>query len=176
MNILVDAHPVAIEAAQEAYVALSEMMTRGYQLKLSGIRIRATEENDIVEGIGASVNNQRLSISIPKSVPVGKVDEASLAWFSGTTDGVRSFAGSTLKDLIVHEMGHVLHKYPKRWDRNANAVPTPPKEVARAVSHYATENALEFVAETFNLLYNGERLPKAVMDQYREYGGPEVRQ
>lgn len=46
------------------------------------------------------------------------------------------------------------------------------RNIAGTVSEYATESPLEFVAETYSKLIQGQKLPEDVMALYRKYGGP----
>lgn len=79
--------------------------------------------------------------------------------------------------IFVHEMGHVLHSItnPQRfWDGKAGAphLDADWDRVAQGVSHYATQSALEFVAEVFCGTIMGRAYSGAIQTAYAALGGP----
>ena len=86
---------------------------------------------------------------------------------------------------LWHEMGHLLHDMNTSlkdnvWGRLSNnaektfLADNGKLETAGKISWYAQTNQYEFVAETFNALCAGKKLPKDVMDLYKYYKGPEL--
>jgi len=81
--------------------------------------------------------------------------------------------------VVIHEIGHILHEIANPglfWDfklnRQAESVNLRAANQGASVSMYAMTNPLEFVAETFAGLMAGKAYPGAVMDAYRDAGGP----
>ena len=86
---------------------------------------------------------------------------------------------------LWHEMGHLLHDMntslkDNRWGRLSKKAEKDfladnrKQEIAEKISWYAKVDPFEFVAETFNALCAGKKLPDDVMDLYRYYKGPEL--
>ncbi len=82
-------------------------------------------------------------------------------------------------------MGHLLHDMntslkDNRWGRLSKKAEKDfladnrKQEIAEKISWYAKVDPFEFVAETFNALCVGKKLPDDVMDLYRYYKGPEL--
>lgn len=80
------------------------------------------------------------------------------------------------KAIVVHEMGHVLHKTQSPdifWAMKADGNAFKGwRELATDVSQYATQNPLEFVAEVFTGTAFGITYSGAIMQKYAEFGGP----
>lgn len=77
--------------------------------------------------------------------------------------------------VVIHELGHVLHDVQSAaqfWDFKLGRDPGGYKELAVSVSHYAMNNALEFVAETFAGVMSGKRYTGTGMTAYANVGGP----
>lgn len=81
--------------------------------------------------------------------------------------------------VVIHEIGHVLHERSAGamfWDlklgRQDKATTAGVIGKGCDVSLYATNNALEFVAETFAGCMSGKRYSESVMEFYRSVGGP----
>lgn len=77
--------------------------------------------------------------------------------------------------VVIHELGHVLHDVQSAaqfWDYKLNRDPGGYVNHASNVSHYATTNALEFVAETFAGVMSGKRYGGTGMAAYGAVGGP----
>lgn len=93
--------------------------------------------------------------------------------------------GNSKFDILYHEMGHLLHHknvshadefWGKLSEKSEKAflADNGKLETAGKISWYAQTNQCEFVAETFNALCAGKKLPKDVMDLYKYYKGPEL--
>ena len=94
--------------------------------------------------------------------------------------------------LVYHEMGHIQHqnnigkdlfkqllkspksKLSKSAQELVNLFNKNKKAIASRVSKYATENVIEFVAETYTGLCEGIKYDSKVMDLYRKLGGVEI--
>ncbi|WP_016701160.1 hypothetical protein, partial [Actinoalloteichus spitiensis] len=82
---------------------------------------------------------------------------------------------------FVHELGHGLHtaQDPSQWLRvqdhslGGTQATSITAQSAPNVSHYATNNGLEFVAEVFTAHVYGETFPNDVRAEYAEWGGPQ---
>ena len=99
--------------------------------------------------------------------------------------GHASHRGNSKFDILYHEMGHLLHnkntslsehfwgrvsgKAEKAFLKDAEKL-----ETAGKISWYAQTNPKEFVAETFNALCAGRKLPDDVMKLYEYYKGPMI--
>lgn len=97
--------------------------------------------------------------------------------------GTATVRGNSKFDVIYHEMGHHLHAMNTSlkdsiWGRLSKKVAKlfksdPEKQkTAGIVSWYAQTNPKEFVAECFNALCAGRKLPDDVMKMYEYYKGP----
>jgi hypothetical protein len=80
--------------------------------------------------------------------------------------------------IVVHELGHVLHSQLSPslfWDCKGGDAKLGVgwDTLSTGVSHYATQNALEFVAETFTAtVVGGRQFNQAVKTAYAALGGP----
>lgn len=86
--------------------------------------------------------------------------------------------------IVIHELGHVLHEISNPgifWEEQRAMEARPPqpspnaagwRAVATAVSHYAGNNQLEFVAEVFAGRRIGKNYSAAVNTAYTALGGP----
>ena len=97
--------------------------------------------------------------------------------------GTATVSGNSKFDLLFHEMGHHLHAMntalkDSMWGRLSKKsqklfISDPEKQkLAGLVSWYAQTNPKEFVAECFNALCAGRKLPDDVMKMYEYYKGP----
>jgi len=93
-----------------------------------------------------------------------------------------SIRANSIYDVLYHEMGHMLHNMntslkdkiwgklgpgaTKEFQNNAEK-----QKIAGKVSLYAHTNQYEFVAECFNAMCAGRKLPDDVMKMYQEYKG-----
>lgn len=93
--------------------------------------------------------------------------------------------GNSKFDIIYHEMGHHLHCMNTSlkdsiWGRLSSKAAklfssdSEKQKVAGAISWYAQTNPKEFVAECFNALCAGRKLPDDVMKMYEYYKGPKL--
>lgn len=97
--------------------------------------------------------------------------------------GHASHRGNSKFDILYHEMGHLLHKMntslkERFWGRlsgkaeKAFLADSDKLKTAGKISWYAQTNPEEFVAECFNVLCAGRKLPDDVMKLYEYYKGP----
>ncbi|MDA3644960.1 hypothetical protein LZ318_03740 [Saccharopolyspora indica] len=84
---------------------------------------------------------------------------------------------------VVHELGHALHtaNNPTEFLLAQHKAMTKqgeskPGQSAMDVSHYATRNGLEFVAEVFTASAFGEKLSPKVVAEYEKLGGAPLKQ
>lgn len=159
----------AASAARDVESVLSEMEARGYRLPYSVAIEEGEEGQTSPEALWGESDD--LIVTVPRAT--GDLDAASRAYFGGTTtvDGVETdrYVGTTLRDLIIHEMGHVQH-----GEVNEDPIPADRKAAAARVSEYATTSTGEFIAESFTRLYRGEKLHPDSQKFYDELGGPKV--
>jgi hypothetical protein len=103
-------------------------------------------------------------------------------------DGTQRFFGNPKQNaqattIVVHEFGHLLHEVTNPgvfWaikDEIQNGILASAFDpnwgnIATQVSHYATHNALEFVAETFAGRRSGKNYGLAVTNTYAALAGP----
>ena len=102
-------------------------------------------------------------------------------------DGTTAFFGNPKQKaqgtaIVIHELGHILHEIRNPgifWEIQAQtekglAITSAPRWAAQAVkvSHYGTNNCLEFVAETFTGIPCGKTYDEGVMTAYGSAGGP----
>ena len=96
-----------------------------------------------------------------------------------------TYRGNSKFDFIYHEMGHLLHdmntslndwffgrlsgKSEKLFKSDLNK-----QKIAGQISWYAQTSPAEFVAECFNALCAGRKLPDDVMKMYEYYKGPKL--
>ncbi len=108
----------------------------------------------------------------------GDKARVSKAWFGRDKKNDVKSNKAFAKAVVVHEMGHILHKTQSPdifWDMKAHPENYDGwKGLAADVSQYATQNPLEFVAETFTGTSLGIGYSSAVMNKYDEFGGPKV--
>ncbi len=97
--------------------------------------------------------------------------------------GTATVRGNSKFDILYHEMGHHLHamntslkdSFWGRLSKKSEKLFTSDSEkqkIAGSVSWYAQTNPKEFVAECFNALCAGRKLPDDVMKMYEYYKGP----
>lgn len=97
--------------------------------------------------------------------------------------GHASHRGNSKFDILYHEMGHLLHKMNTSLKDSFWGILSKKSEklfssdlekqnIAGSVSWYAQKNPKEFVAECFNALCAGRKLPDDVMKMYEYYKGP----
>ena len=100
---------------------------------------------------------------------------------------------SSVDEVALHELGHLNHYHAMEdaeedswweltgfdWDTGKQietALPPEYSEVAiKYVSHYASSNPAEFVAEVYTGTMSGTKYPPEVESIYREYGGAPIK-
>lgn len=91
--------------------------------------------------------------------------------------------GNSKFDVLYHEMGHHLHSMNTSlkdilWGQlskkqtNKFIADEKKQQTAAKISWYAQTNPKEYVAECFNALCSGRKLPDEVMEIYEYYKGP----
>lgn len=91
--------------------------------------------------------------------------------------------GNSKFDILWHEMGHLLHDMNTALKDSFWGVlskksykdfknDSEKQHIAGLVSLYGQTNPKEFVAECFQAMCAGRKLPKEVMEQYKFYKGP----
>lgn len=96
--------------------------------------------------------------------------------------GHASHRGNSKFDILYHEMGHLLHNENTSIKDRVFGILSSKAEkafladidkldTAGKISWYAQTNPKEFVAETFNALCAGKKLPDDVMKLYQYYKG-----
>lgn len=81
------------------------------------------------------------------------------------------------KAVVIHELGHNIHaRNNPDMVLSGSRLQTNYKMTAAsvAVSLYATNNPLEFIAEVFTGLIYGYSYDHDVMSKYQEWGGPQI--
>lgn len=94
-----------------------------------------------------------------------------------TEMGTNRFAATTYKNFITHELTHWLHatKNPHGYLLAAYKRPIgEQKELIKEVSHYASKNMAEFVAEYAVARLEGRTFPKEINELYQEFYGPDL--
>ncbi|WP_452039175.1 WXG100-like domain-containing protein [Amycolatopsis samaneae] len=97
-----------------------------------------------------------------------------------TKIGSSVYETALVEATVVHELGHALHTaqdpapFLDVQQRTRLKLPLPPGlPSALKVSHYATKNTLEFVAEAFTAKVYGETLSEDAEVDYQIWGGPQ---
>ena len=173
--------PIARAIGMRLAEVLGEMKQRGYKMP-SGVQVDHVQAMAPSASVSEGHFGAHLSVDIPEGLKNVTASGSALdsyveAAFGGKTEsGVDRFAGTTWRDTIVHEMGHVQH-----FAQGSVAVVGGDSAVKRGsawqgVSEYAKTNQNEFVAEAFVRLYRGETLTPAAMRLYTRFSGPKVRQ
>ena len=81
--------------------------------------------------------------------------------------------GHLLHDMNTSIKDNIFGRLSKKAGKEFLA-DTAKQETAGKISWYAQTDPSEFVAETFNALCAGKKLPDDVMELYRYYKGPEL--
>jgi hypothetical protein len=195
---------VAIRAAIVVADVLEKMKAQGYAMpdrvdvqlsKHHGPHgaVRGVRITDVGTRPAQVWEEKHLSIDLPDTLPDdANLDDAVYAVFSEETSAgddplyaggfnYHRFTARTLKDIIVHEMGHVQAGH-REGELNmapmlsSNLFPST-AAITRAmkrVSIYASTSENEFLAEAFTRLYRGETLADDSMKLYRALRGPKV--
>jgi hypothetical protein len=192
--------PVSTRAAVVVAAVLKEMQAKGYRMPervdvglsthtgphgaVHGIVIR-----DMGKGEQLERDERHLSIGLPDALPDdADLDDAVKAVFSeqdlAQGDPLYAkydrFTARTLKDVIVHEIGHVQAGHRGQLNMapmlSSNLFPSTAaiRQAMQRVSRYASTSADEFLAEAFTRLYRGETLAEDSMKLYRALRGPQV--
>ena len=193
--VYVSQSPVAIRAALPVAMALREMEQRGYKMPATlwvtdregGYPGGFTNVTTMTEGRRVQEVGSHIEIYLPRTIPADvDIDAAVRAAFEAKSVVIPTTVHS-VKDIVVHEMGHYFNGVRLEGDRDwefaavrAQPGPTPNnianateavKQVAGKVSEYARSNVNEFLAETFTRLYRGDELPSDVHDLYAKLKG-----
>ncbi|MGY2288467.1 hypothetical protein ACW9H6_01415 [Pseudomonas sp. SDO528_S397] len=123
-------------------------------------------------------------LTLQNGVPGGLGKDGPRGLADQVYDGTQRWFGNPrmhnhAATVVIHEIGHVLHEIsagPLFWDlklgRQDTATVSGVVSKGCDVSLYATNNALEFVAETFAGCLSGKTYSEQVMAFYRSVGGP----
>lgn len=146
--------------------------------------------NEILEVFSKIHNKSKGRIKLPKVLKIknakAKDDWVGLASYNGTiTFDRNNYDLST----IYHEIGHINHYeraktelyYPEKLLKNVKASKSQvvrfyknkkqKHEIAQNISHYASTSPIEFVAETFAKLMQGEPVPANLKQLYARLNG-----
>jgi len=192
--------PNLIRAGEELATTLEEMQAQGLEMPHS-ILVRNTDQTvrASIRGTriqeGSEVTTQKsLVIEIPKTLPQdASLDAAVDAVFNEPSRVIPlhayhdteyktydRYTARTMKDLIVHEMGHVQagHRgslpFADLLQRGTFGSTDQIRRAAMRVSEYALTNQDEFIAEAFTRLYRGETLAVDSGKLYHALQGPAV--
>ena len=184
----VEDHPIAIAAATATHAVLAEMKIKGYAMpnsvdvhRASGPAHGETAWYIPTEAtVGNSQLKTKLRVMLPETIPTNVSLKDIVASTFGGTDpengAVDKFTVRSVKDIVIHEMGHVL-----AGGRGSMAIPEDHpmarvnEDAARSVSRYAARNQDEFLAEAFTRLYRGETLRPDAQRLYDRLNGPKVK-
>ena len=188
--IIASTTPTLLRTADKVLEVLDEMKGKGLEMP-TGIMIEHVSQKELAktQGIRAAVHGAKITeggktstqkqlvVQIPDTLPDDAVlDHAVASVFSGTMEAKGDpdyqeydrYTARTMRDIIVHEMGHVQAGHRGGPVPGSNKlVPgtgrlapegAAVRRAANRVSGYATTNADEFLAEAFTRLYRGERL------------------
>ena len=199
------AHPLTLRAAPIVRDVLSEMKAKGYEMPSildvslnMGTMPSGSTEFVTNKGTG-TVHDKVVNILLPFNAPQdASPDDLAKIGFGGKTEApvfvsergadgkvtyheerVDKFAVKSIRDTVIHEMGHVVAGYHglKFFSELASDEwpPERAKAAARHVSDYASENANEFLAEAFTRKYRGEKLHPEAEALYQRLKGPKIR-
>jgi len=174
----VDDHPVAIRAAHETAAVLAELKTKGY-LMPSGVDIRVHGKDN---PSGLAEDNGTLMLKVPMGLPPDvSLDVATQATYKGELEGVPRFVVTNFREVVLHEMGHIMRRRPNESDSTEFATELRHLKsdlfipAALQVSRYAVGNPDEFVAEAFVKLYRGDVLSPETMATYTALRGAKIK-
>jgi hypothetical protein len=160
----------------------------GVRASIAGWAIR-DEKGNLLGG-----HKKHLTVEIPDTLPsganlddavsavFGKPSEVNPKWAYKDTEyqTYDKFAARTLRDVVIHEMGHVQagHRgdlpYGELLQRGKFGSTDAIRKAAMRVSEYALSNADEFLAESFLRQYRGEKLAPDSEKLYDALDGPPV--
>lgn len=190
----------AIRAAEITADVLEEMQAKGYAMPTRVMVGHDAEPRGQVTQFPGRPD-QILRIFVPETLPPGvDLDHVVAVTFGETVRppaanpdplyaAYEKFAVHTMRDVIIHEMGHIqdAQRHPRfdpaqaKWSAtDANIVDAlgGARAVSRAqrrVSDYAQGEDAEFIAEAFTRLYRGETVADDSLKLYRMMGGPPIR-
>lgn len=180
---------VARLASRTVADTLAEMRSRGYRMP-TAVTITSHNDDDLTKSTditGETTRNNSIIIQVPDNIPPDvSLDEAvrktyGLEHIDDNGNKTSDFSARTFKDVIVHEMGHVLETptwqmAPKEFSHLLEMLSEPViRKAAGQVSGYAHHSPEEFVAEAFTLQYRGERLKPEADAMYKALGGAKIR-
>ena len=206
-RVFVDEKSTTVDAASTVADVLTEMRSKGYKLpdsvmvmriagggpraSIKGIRTRDRGKGEVPESF-----TQHLAVDIPETLPDGvNLDDAVKATFGAPSDVSPKFAYGddshatydkfairTMRDVVLHEMGHVqtgghrgMLPVTTLLNRGTFGSLDQIRRAAMRVSEYALNNEDEFLAEAFTRQYRGETLADDSMKLYEALKGPEIR-
>ena len=175
---------------------LREMKASGYAMPDDVQIFRSSKASASGRTITTDVNwklaHVSMEIDVPESVPVDKLDDAIAVAFGGRYLDGDEFSVRSMRDIVIHEMGHVQDRQKAHDDYSFQSAAVlsavgkagagEPKQhayervmdAARSVSIYGSRKPVEFKAEAFLRMYRGETLTPDAMKLYEALGGPEV--
>lgn len=152
--------------------------------------IKKCEENEKVKKL---LENNGIDLSVQNFNKLSKDEkEAFMKKFYSVLiknnvnlTGHASHRGNSKFDDLYHEMGHLLHNkntclkdifWGRLSTKSTKAFMADKEKLKTAgkISWYAQKNPQEFVAECFNALCAGRKLPDDVMKMYEYYKGPKL--
>lgn len=177
-HVYIENHHAAVAAANVTASVMKEMKDKGYAVPQNVIVY--TQQGGDRTG-GATVlqpkreQDDTVEIYVPHELPRGADLDKAVDVAFGEHPAVekmisQKFAVRTMKDVVVHEMGHVQAGYERRAFKDDSE-----KAIAGKVSLYATHNAEEFIAEAFVRQYRGETLAPDVIQLYQRLKGPAIK-
>lgn len=198
-RVYLEGSPLSLRVADTVSSTLKEMKDKGYTMpdkvfvqRDSNLAPHGSLERVVIDG---QITTE-LHIYMPATLPEdANVDDVIWMVFSGSTDdGDPKFSITTMKDVIIHEMGHVQVRAERRLsaptsfdsayqhfaaiaDGDINEVVVERAgRAAKSVSNYGWHGGMqEFLAEAFVRKYRGEKLTPDAETMYKLLEGPAIR-
>lgn len=186
-SVYVEGSAQSLEVAATVESVLTEMKAKGYEMPEKVI-VNLDSQSSAHGSVARRPPRleRTLTITTPASLPADvTVDEAIRAAFSGRDrEGVEWHTTKSLRDMVIHEMGHVQDH---NLDRSADLMDVPEpfgpgpwtstqlRAAVNSVSRYARTSRQEFRAEAFTRLYRGEKLTPDAQKLYDRLKGPKIR-
>lgn len=198
-SAFVERSPISVHVAEIATGVLAEMRDHGYRMPDEVFVQR--DARDAPHGETSSDAwrpQQELHLYFPATLPADADPDAAVrATFSGQDGDVDRFTVRDVRDVILHEMGHVQARTSgeaqpitffdtiTRMAAGAGGKPATARSreaatlrlnrITESVSRYAQQSPSEFVAEAFVRLYRGETLTPDAAALYAALKGPAIR-